>query len=198
MIIVLFTAIFSYIQSKLMIKVSQTAVADMRTDLFSKIEKLPIHYFDTHPTGELMSRIVNDIDNISIALNTSVNQVISGMLMVTTTLVTMFVISPILAMISILTLPVMMLVVKKIANINKKQFIKNQESLAEVNSYIEEYVSGQKVIKAFNKEESVKENFKVKNEKLRKEMAKEAMCKAKCFTIDSVITRWYNLFEEVL
>ena len=93
MIIVLFTAIFSYIQSKLMIKVSQTAVADMRTDLFSKIEKLPIHYFDTHPTGELMSRIVNDIDNISIALNTSVNQVISGMLMVTTTLVTMFVIS---------------------------------------------------------------------------------------------------------
>ena len=147
MIIVLFTAIFSYIQSKLMIKVSQTAVADMRTDLFSKIEKLPIHYFDTHPTGELMSRIVNDIDNISIALNTSVNQVISGMLMVTTTLVTMFVISPILAMISILTLPVMMLVVKKIANINKKQFIKNQESLAEVNSYIEEYVSGQKVLK---------------------------------------------------
>ena len=152
MIIVLFTAIFSYIQSKLMIKVSQTVVADMRTDLFNKIEKLPIHYFDTHPTGELMSRIVNDIDNVSIALNTSVNQVISGILMVIATLVTMFVISPVLAIISILTLPVMMLVVRKIANINKKQFIKSQESLAEVNSYIEEYVSGQKVIKAFNKE----------------------------------------------
>ena len=169
MIIVLFTAIFSYIQSKLMIKVSQTVVADMRTDLFNKIEKLPIHYFDTHPTGELMSRIVNDIDNVSIALNTSVNQVISGILMVIATLVTMFVISPVLAMISIFTLPVMMLVVRKIANINKKQFIKSQESLAEVNSYIEEYVSGQKVIKAFNKEKAVKDNFKIKNEKLRKE-----------------------------
>lgn len=169
MIIVLFTAIFSYIQSKLMIKVSQTVVAGMRTDLFNKIEKLPIHYFDTHPTGELMSRIVNDIDNVSIALNTSVNQVISGILMVIATLVTMFVISPVLAMISILTLPVMMLVVRKIANINKKQFIKSQESLAEVNSYIEEYVSGQKVIKAFNKEKAVKDNFKIKNEKLRKE-----------------------------
>ena len=141
MVIVVFTGLFSYLQSKLMIKVSQTAVADMRTDLFSKIEKLPIQYFDTHPTGELMSRIVNDIDNVSIALNTSINQLISGVLMIISTLTTMFIISPILAMISILTLPIMMLVVKKIATINKKQFIKSQESLAQVNSYIEEYVS---------------------------------------------------------
>lgn len=124
-----------------MIKVSQTAVADMRADLFNKIEKLPIHYFDTHPTGELMSRIVNDIDNVSIALNTSINQLISGVLMIIATLTTMFVISPILAMVSILTLPIMMVIVRQIAKINKKQFIKSQESLAEVNSYIEEYVS---------------------------------------------------------
>lgn len=140
-VIVLFTGIFSYLQSKLMIKVSQTAVADMRRDLFSKIEKLPIKYFDTHPTGELMSRIVNDIDNVSIALNTSINQLISGILMIIATLTTMFIISPILAMISILTLPIMLVIVKKIATINKKQFIKSQASLAEVNSYIEEYVS---------------------------------------------------------
>lgn len=140
-VIVLFTGIFSYLQSKLMIKVSQTAVADMRRDLFSKIEKLPIKYFDTHPTGELMSRIVNDIDNVSIALNTSINQLISGILMIIATLTTMFIISPMLAMISILTLPIMLVIVKKIATINKKQFIKSQASLAEVNSYIEEYVS---------------------------------------------------------
>lgn len=168
-VVVLFTTVFSYLQSKLMIKASQTAVADMRKDLFSKIEKLPIAYFDTHPKGELMSRIVNDLDNVSTALNTSVNQVISGILMIVTTLITMLVISPILALISILALPVMLFVVSKIAKLNKKQFIKNQESLAEVNSYIEEYVSGQKVIKAFNQEENVKENFKVKNQKLRKE-----------------------------
>lgn len=168
-VVVLFTTVFSYLQSKLMIKASQTAVAEMRKDLFNKIEKLPIKYFDTHATGDLMSRIVNDIDNVSIALNTSVNQIISGSLMVITTLVTMIVISPILALISILTLPVMLLVVRKIASINKKQFIKSQESLANVNSYIEEYVSGQKVIKAFNKEEDVKSNFKEKNLNLRKE-----------------------------
>lgn len=167
--IILLTTLFSYLQAKLMLKIAQNAVANMRKDLFAKIEKLPIHYFDTHPTGELMSRIVNDIDNISIALNTSVNQLISGALTVIATLITMFVISPLLALISILSLPIMLVVVKKIAQFNKKQFIKSQESLANVNSYIEEYVSGQKVIKAFNKEEDVKNNFREKNEKLRKE-----------------------------
>ncbi len=168
-IVILLTTVFSYLQSKLMIKASQTAVADMRRDLFAKIEKLPIRYFDTNATGELMSRIVNDIDNVSIALNTSVNQIISGILMIASTLITMIVISPTLALISILTLPVMLIVVKKIAKINRKQFIKSQESLAKVNSYIEEYVSGQKIIKAFNKEDDVKENFKTKNQELRKE-----------------------------
>ena len=167
--VIMLTTLFSYLQSRLMLKVAQTAVADMRKDVFAKIEKLPIHYFDTHPTGELMSRIVNDIDNVGIALNTSVNQIISGVLTVISTLITMIVISPILALISILSLPVMLIVVKKIAQFNKKQFVKSQESLAAVNSYIEEYVSGQKVIKAFNKEEDVKNNFKEKNEKLRKE-----------------------------
>lgn len=167
--VVVFTILFSYLQSKLMIKTAQIAVADMRKDLFAKLQKLPIKYFDTHPKGELMSRIVNDIDNVSIALNTSVNQIISGILMVITTLVTMIIISPVLAMISILTLPIMLFVVSKIAGLNKKQFIKSQESLADVNSYIEEYVSGQKVIKAFNKENDVSKNFSSKNEILKKE-----------------------------
>ena len=169
LLVVVFTILFSYLQSKLMIKTAQVAVADMRKDLFAKLQKLPIKYFDTHPKGELMSRIVNDIDNVSTALNTSVNQIISGVLMVITTLVTMIVISPTLAMISILTLPIMLFVVSKIAILNKKQFIKSQESLAEVNSYIEEYVSGQKVIKAFNKEKDISKNFAEKNETLRKE-----------------------------
>ena len=167
--VTLLTTLFSFLQAKLMINVAQTAVANMRKDLFAKIEKLPIHYFDTHPTGELMSRIVNDIDNVSIALNTSINQIISGVLTVISTLITMIVVSPILALISILTLPIMLVIVKKIAEFNKKQFIKSQESLAAVNSYIEEYVSGQKVIKAFNKEEDIKNDFRDRNETLRKE-----------------------------
>lgn len=162
-------ALFSYIQSKTMLNIAQQAVKDMRKDLFDKIQKLPIKYFDTHPHGELMSRIVNDIDNISIALNTSVNQIISGALTLIGTLIAMFVISPTLAIISILSLPIMLLIVSKIAKVNKKQFKKGQQALAEVNGYIEEYVSGQKVIKAFNREEKVKEDFDTRNLKLRKE-----------------------------
>ena len=162
-------ALFSYIQSKTMLNIAQQAVKDMRKDLFDKIQKLPIKYFDTHPHGELMSRIVNDIDNISIALNTSVNQIISGALTLIGTLIAMIVISPTLAIISILSLPIMLLIVSKIAKVNKKQFKKGQQALAEVNGYIEEYVTRKKVIKAFNREEKVKEDFDTRNLKLRKE-----------------------------
>ena len=167
--IAILAAACSYIQSRTMVNIAQQAVKDMRKDLFAKIEKLPIKYFDTHPHGELMSRIVNDIDNISMALNTSVNQIFTALLTLFGTLIAMIVISPILALISILALPVMLIIVRKIAKINKKQFIKQQQSLAEVNGYIEEYISGQKVIKAFNKEEIVKQNFNTRNMKLRKE-----------------------------
>ena len=160
---------FSYLQSRIMVSIAQKAVKDMRKDLFERIEKLPIKYFDKHPYGELMSRITNDIDNISVALNTSVNQIISGVLTLVGTLVVMIVVSPILATISIASLPIMLFIVSKIAKRNKKQFIKQQEALADVNGYIEEYISGQKVIKAFNKETDVKSNFDEKNIKLRKE-----------------------------
>lgn len=161
--------IFTLLQHKVMIQVSQGTVKNMRNEVFEKIEKLPIKYFDTNPHGELMSRIVNDIDNISVALNTSISQLISGVLTVTGTLTAMLIISPILALISLLSLPIMLTVVKKIATHNKKQFIKQQEALADVNGFIEEYVSGQKVIKAFNKENDVKSNFSVKNIKLKKD-----------------------------
>lgn len=167
-IICVLTAICSYVQSKMMIKVSQQVVKRLRDEVFSKIQKLPIKYFDTHPHGELMSRIINDIDNISSALNTSINQLISGVLTVVIILVILFVINPILATISLLSLPIMLVVVGKISKYNKAQFIKQQEALAEVNGYIQEHVSGQRVIKAFNKEEDIKAEFNLCNENLRK------------------------------
>ena len=173
MILILFviciaTAMCSWGQSKLMIKVSQKVVKQMRDDVFEKIQKLPIKYFDTHPHGELMSRITNDIDNISVALNTSINQLISGFLTVVIILFILFIINPILATVSLLSLPIMLFVVSKIAKYNKVQFIKQQEALAEVNGYIQEYISGQKVIKAFNREEAVKIEFNERNENLKK------------------------------
>ena len=163
------TVICTYVQSRIMLGMSQKIVKRLRDEVFAKIQKLPIKYFDTHPHGELMSRIVNDIDNISMCLNSSISQIISGALVLIGTLVLMFVISPVLAAISILALPIMLFIVSRIAKLNRKQFIKQQEALADVNGYIEEYVSGQKVIKAFNKENDIKKAFEVKNEKLRKD-----------------------------
>ena len=162
------SAITSFVYNKIMLTVSQLTVKEIRKEVFAKVQKLPIKYFDTNSYGDLMSRIVNDIDNIMVALNTSVTQMVSGLLMLVGTLVTMFIISPLLAMISILALPFMLLVVSKIAKHNKKQFIRQQEALADVNGFIEEYISGQKVIKAFNKEYDVKDIFDVKNTNLKK------------------------------
>lgn len=167
-IICMLTAVCSFLQSKLMIKVSQKVVKQMRDEVFAKIQRLPIRYFVVHPSGELMSRIVNDIYNISTALNTSINQLISGVLTVVVILVILFVINPILAIISLISLPIMLVVVGKIASYNKAQFVRQQEALADVNGYIEEYISGQKVIKAFNKENDVKKEFNNRNESLRK------------------------------
>ena len=162
------SAITSFVYNKIMLTVSQLTVKEIRKEVFAKVQKLPIKYFDTNSYGDLMSRIVNDIDNIMVALNTSVTQMVSGLLMLVGTLVTMFIISPLLAMISILALPFMLLVVSKIAKHNKKQFIRQQEALADVNGFIEEYISGQKVIKAFNKESDVKDIFDLKNTNLKK------------------------------
>ena len=161
--------ICNYISSKVMIKVSQNTVMQMRNELVEKIEKLPIKYFDTHPHGELMSRITNDMDNLSNTLNTSITQIISGACTLILALVAMFSINVALSVISILIIPIIALVVVKISKITRRQFIRQQECLAEVNGYVEEYVSGQKVIKAFNKEDDVMANFNEVNERLKNE-----------------------------
>lgn len=161
--------ICSYMANKIMIKISQDTVMTMRNELVSKIEKLPIKYFDMHPHGELMSRITNDMDNLSMSLNASITQIISGFFMLVLALVAMFSINVILSLISIIIIPMISIVVMKVSKITRAKFIKQQECLAEVNGYIEEYISGQKVVKAFNKEQDVINGFNEVNEKLKKE-----------------------------
>ena len=119
--------ICSYISAKIMVKVSQNTVMTLRNELVEKIEKLPIKYFDTHPHGELMSRITNDMDNLSNTLNTSITQIISGFCMLILALIAMLSINVILSLISILIIPIIAVVVMKIAKITRKQFVKQQE-----------------------------------------------------------------------
>lgn len=159
--------IVTYASSKLMIKIAQDTIMNMRNDLICKIEKLPIKYFDTHPHGELMSKITNDMDNLGNTLNTSITQIISGFFTILFMFIAMFIISPMLSLISLCIVPTISLIVIKISKLNRKQFIKQQESLAKVNSYIEEYVSGQRAVKAFNQEEKILNDFKEKNNTLR-------------------------------
>lgn len=161
--------ICNYISSKIMIKVSQNTVMIMRNELVEKIEKLPIKYFDTHPHGELMSRITNDMDNLSNTLNSSVTQIISGFCTLILALIAMFSINVAMSLISIVIIPIIAIVAVSFSKITRRQFVKQQDCLAKVNGYVEEYISGQKVIKAFNKEDDVIVGFDEVNETLRKE-----------------------------
>ena len=181
--------ICSYISAKIMVKVSQNTVMTMRNELVEKIEKLPIKYFDTHPHGELMSRITNDMDNLSNTLNTSITQIISGFCTLILALVAMLSINVVLSIVSILIIPTIAVVVMKISKITRKQFVKQQECLAEVNGYVEEYVSGQKVIKAFNKEEDIISGFEKVNETLRREGFKAQFTSGAVMPISAAINQ---------
>lgn len=163
----IFASLSSYLQYKSMIKVAQFTVRDMRQDLFNRLSILPVKYYDTHTHGDLMSSITNDLDNVSAALNNSIDQIVAAVLNLIITLIVMFNISGKLTLISIISVPLLSLVSFFIVRLTKKHFAKQQESLANLNGYIEEYISGQKVIKAFNKEEDVLNSFDKHNENLR-------------------------------
>jgi len=190
--------ICSYISSKIMVKVSQNTVMTMRNELVEKIEKLPIKYFDTHPHGELMSRITNDMDNLSNTLNTSITQIISGFCTLILALVAMLSINVILSIVSILIIPTIAIVVVKISKITRRQFIKQQECLAAVNGYVEEYISGQKVIKAFNKEEDIIDGFEQVNEMLKKEGFKAQFTSGAVMPISGAINQMGTAITMIL
>ena len=188
----------NYISSKIMIKISQNTVMTMRNELVEKIEKLPIKYFDTHPYGELMSRITNDMDNLSNTLNSSVTQIISGFCTLILALIAMFSINVAMTFISIVIIPIIAIVAVSFSKITSRQFIKQQECLAKVNGYVEEYISGQKVIKAFNKEEDVIAGFDEVNETLRKEGFKAQFTSGAIMPISGSINQIGTAFTMVL
>ena len=190
--------ICNYISSKIMVKVSQNTVMIMRNELVEKIEKLPIRYFDTHPHGELMSRITNDMDNLSNTLNSSVTQIISGFCTLILALIAMFSINVAMSFISIVIIPIIAVVVVSFSKITRRQFVKQQECLAKVNGYVEEYISGQKVIKAFNKEDDVITGFDEVNETLRKEGFKAQFTSGAIMPISGSINQIGTAFTMVL
>ena len=142
-------AICSYGYAKIMVHVAQNTVAKLRADLFDKMQKLPLKFFDTHTHGELMSRYTNDIETVSEALNNSFASLISCSLTFVGTVMMMIVLSPILTAITAVMLGVMLLVVKTIGGRSRRYFAAQQKAIGAVNGYIEEMIEGQKVIKAY-------------------------------------------------
>lgn len=157
----------SYLQARIMLTVSQGSVEKIRNDLFCKMQKLPIKYFDANPTGEVMSRFTNDIDNIDVMLNNSLTSIVSGVVSLTGTLVFMVSTNIWLTLITILFVPLFLKGGGIIAKRSSKYYSEQQSALGAVNGYIEENVSGQKIIKVFNHEGEVTEEFRLLNEDLR-------------------------------
>ena len=157
----------SYAYARIMVHISQQTVYEMRRDLFDKMEQLPLSYFDSHTHGELMSRVTNDIDTVSEAVNNSFASLISNGLTFVGTLSMMVFLSPGLTLISLGFLGLMLLLIKVIGGKSRFYFGQQQQKLGNVNGYIEEMIEGQKVIKVFCHEEEAKAQFKERNDALR-------------------------------
>ncbi|WP_108670451.1 ABC transporter ATP-binding protein [Peribacillus acanthi] len=156
-----------WLQNYWMIGIAQKTVFSMRMDLFKHFHKIPISYFDKKQQGELMSRITNDIENVSSTLNSSVIQIASSTLILIGTVAVMFWLSPILAIITLLIIPTMVLGMKWITKRTGRLYKEQQRNLGNLNGYIQEIISGQKMVKAFSQEEKVISEFLGKSERLR-------------------------------
>lgn len=162
----------TYFMSRMMLSISQGMLEKLRNDLFEKLQRLPVRYFDSHPTGEVMSRFTNDIDNIDAMINNSLTSIISGTVTLIGTLVFMISTSWVLTIITIVFIPVFGFVGGAIGKASRKYYSGQQAALGAVNGYIEETVTGQKVVKVFNHEDESIEEFSLLNKDLREKQFK--------------------------
>ena len=162
----------SFLQYRLMVGVSQSAVERIRHDLFAKLQKLPVRYFDSHNNGEIMSRFTNDVDNIGLMLDNSVISMISGAATLVGTLVMMIYTNIWLTLITVVFLPLFFKGSMFIMKRSRRYFSAQQAALGAVNGYIEETVAGQKVVKVFNHEGVCEEEFGRLNDDLRDKQAR--------------------------
>ena len=166
--IFLLGAFAAYGYARIMVHISQKTVSEIRTDLFNKMQGLPLKYFDRNTHGDLMSLYTNDIDNIGEALNNSFTNIIASGLTFTGTIIMMIVLSPIMCIITITFLVLMIFLVKKVGAKSGYYFGMQQKNIGKLNGYVEEMIEGQKVIKVFCHEEEAIEDFKKHNDELRK------------------------------
>ncbi|ABR48334.1 ABC transporter related [Alkaliphilus metalliredigens QYMF] len=160
------SAVFAYAQQRIMAIVAQKTVYHMRNDVNHKLAKLPLTFFDSHTHGEILSRVTNDIDNISNTLQQSITQMITSVITLIGIIIMMLIISPIMTLILVVTLPLYAFITKAIATRSQEYFSAQQSTLGELNGHIEEMYTGHKIVKAFSREEQSIAHFSEINDQL--------------------------------
>ncbi|CEK38901.1 ABC transporter ATP-binding protein [Paraclostridium sordellii] len=165
-ILYIISSIFNYMQQYIIVSVAQKTVYDMRQDIYNKLNRLPLNYFDTHTYGEVLSKVTNDIDNISSTLQQSMTQLITSIVTIVGVVIMMLTISPIMTLVTVLTIPLGILFVKPIISRSQSYFIKQQNIIGNLNGHIEEVYTGHEIIKSFNREKKSIDTFRDINIKL--------------------------------
>ncbi|PWM47150.1 MAG: ABC transporter [Clostridiales bacterium] len=159
-------AVFKYISTCILVRVSQKTIFDIRSRVDEKFKKLPLNYFDTNTYGDILSRITNDVDTISNSLQQSLDQIVTAICSLICIFTMMLVISPILTIIGVVTVPIALFISMKIASTSQKYFKAQQETLGDINGYVEEMYTGHNIISAYGTEEKTIENFEDTNKEL--------------------------------
>ena len=162
----LISALFSYIQGFITSTISQRVAYDLRTSISQKMDRMPLSYFDKHTSGDILSRVTNDIDTIAQSLNQSRAQVIKSTVPVIGIFIMMLTISPVMTLIAVCVLPVSMVLIGLVMKRSQKYFARQQAALGDVNGHIEEMYGGHNVVKAFNGEAASVEQFNEYNDNL--------------------------------
>ena len=175
-IVYLANSLFSYFQGIFSAKLSQRTVSTMRRDLFGDLVKLPIRYFDTHRHGDIMSRMTNDVENISNTISQSIGSLISGVLTVLGSIIIMLTYSPLLTLISLTTVVLTLLVSGKMTKFMRKYFLQQQVILGKLNGHVEEMVTGHRTVVSYSKEKAAVEEFDLMSDELRKTGIRAQIC----------------------
>ena len=156
----------TYVYNRVMINVSQGTMRNIRTEMFNKMESLPIKYFDTHPHGDIMSRYTNDIDTLRQMISQSIPQCFSSVITIVSVLVSMIILSVPLTVTTLIMVSLMLFVTKKATGLSGRYFVAQQTAIGAVNGFVEEMMEGQKVVKVFCHEEESMARFNERNEEL--------------------------------
>ncbi len=172
----LLNSAFSYMQGIFSARLSQRTVSTMRRDLFGDLVRLPIKYFDTHKHGDIMSRMTNDVENISNTISQSIGSLISGVLTVIGSIVIMLMYSPLLTLISLSTVVLTIFVSGKMTKFMRKYFLEQQIILGRLNGHVEEMVTGCRTVASYSKEKAAAQQFNEMSDELRKTGIRAQIC----------------------